>query len=165
MKSAPVVVYGMRTSPFGRCLIAAVEGKLVKLSFVDNDRQALAELRRFRPKAELVRNDSFVKQFATKIFTKSPSKKSIPFVLQGTDFQMKVWLAMMKIPFGKTKSYKEVARAIGSPKAFRAVGSACGKNPIGMLIPCHRVLASNGSLGGFGWGLKRKQQMLDWEQK
>jgi O-6-methylguanine DNA methyltransferase len=156
--------YGIHPSPFGKCLIGIIDNKLCKLSFIDHERQAIGELRKTWPNVELIRDDKATKPFATTIFSRA-TKKKIPFVLQGTDFQVNVWLAMMKIPFGKTKSYKEVARAIGSPNAVRAVGSACGKNPIGMLIPCHRVLASDGSLGGFGWGLKRKQEMLDWEQK
>jgi AraC family transcriptional regulator of adaptative response/methylated-DNA-[protein]-cysteine methyltransferase len=165
MKSALEIVYGIVPSPFGTCLIATLDKKLCKLSFVDSASKATSELRRAWPKAELIRNDKAVKPLIAKIFTKSKAKKNVPFVIQGTNFQLKVWKAMMSIPFGKTKSYKEVAKAVGAPNAFRAVGSACGKNPIGMLIPCHRVLASDGSLGGFGWGLKRKQQMLDWEQK
>lgn len=79
---------------------------------------------------------------------------------QGTEFQRKVWRAMQKIPFGKTKSYGEIARAIGSPKAFQAVGAACGRNPIPILIPCHRVLAHNRKLGGFSGGLYWKKRLL-----
>ena len=165
MKSALEIVYGIAPSPFGSCLIAMIDKKLCKLSFVDSKAKAMSELRRTWPKAELIHNDKDIQPFVAKIFTKSKAKKTIPFVIKGTPFQMKVWKVMMQIPFGKTKSYKDVARVVGAPKAFRAVGSACGKNPIGMLIPCHRVLASDGSLGGFGWGLKRKQQMVDWEQE
>ncbi|QQR61338.1 methylated-DNA--[protein]-cysteine S-methyltransferase [Candidatus Uhrbacteria bacterium] len=164
MKSALKIAYGIVPSPFGSCLIATLDKKLCKLSFVDNQSKVMNELRRAWPQAELIRDDKAVKPFVAKIFTKSKAKKNVPFVIQGTDFQIKVWKAMMSIPFGKTKSYKDVAKAVGAPYAFRAVGSACGKNPIGVLIPCHRVLASDGSLGGFGWGLKRKQEMLDWEQ-
>jgi len=165
MKSSSTIVYGITSSPFGTVVIGLIDGKLAKLSFVDNAGKAVSEIRKTWPKFDLIRDDKKVSSFAKKIFTKSKAKKSIPFVIHGTPFQMNVWKAMMSIPFGKTKSYKEVAKAIGSPNAVRAVGSACGKNPIGMLIPCHRVLASDGSLGGFGWGLKRKQEMLDWEQK
>jgi AraC family transcriptional regulator of adaptative response/methylated-DNA-[protein]-cysteine methyltransferase len=165
MKSALTIVYGVVPSPFGSCLIATIDKKLCKLSFVDSAGKAIGELHRAWPKAELIRSDKPMKSLASKIFTKSKAKKNIPFVIKGTDFQVRVWKAMMSIPFGKTKSYKEVAKAVGAPNAFRAVGSACGKNPIGMLIPCHRVLASDGSLGGFGWGLERKKEMLDWEQK
>lgn len=166
-QNALIIRYGFQPSPFGVCLIGVLDGKLCKLSFLDKSdvRRAQGELHQLWPKAKLIRDDKAIKSFAARIFNKSKAKKSIPFVIKGTDFQMKVWKAMMAIPFGKTKSYKDVARVIGSPNAVRAVGSACGRNPIGMLIPCHRVLASDGSLGGFGWGLKRKQEMLDWEQK
>jgi O-6-methylguanine DNA methyltransferase len=84
--------------------------------------------------------------------------------LKGTPFQRKVWSALAKIPYGEIRSYQEVARAIGHPKAFRAVGNANGDNPIPLIIPCHRVIESNGGLGGFGHGLKIKKQLLDFEK-
>lgn len=84
--------------------------------------------------------------------------------LRGTPFQKKVWSALTKIPYGETRSYQDVARAIGHPKAFRAVGNANGNNPIPLIIPCHRVIESNGGLGGFGHGLKVKKELLDFEK-
>jgi methylated-DNA-[protein]-cysteine S-methyltransferase len=78
----------------------------------------------------------------------------------GTAFQRKVWRALTKIPYGQTRSYAWVARAIGAPKALRAVGTACGANPVPLIIPCHRVIASDGSLGGFGGGLRLKRRLL-----
>jgi len=84
--------------------------------------------------------------------------------LRGTPFQKKVWSALAKIPYGKTRSYQDVARAIGHPKAFRAVGNANGNNPIPLIIPCHRVIETNGGLGGFGHGLKVKRLLLDFEK-
>jgi methylated-DNA-[protein]-cysteine S-methyltransferase len=84
--------------------------------------------------------------------------------LKGTPFERKVWSALVKIPYGQTRSYKEIAQAIGHPKAFRAVGNANGKNSIPLIIPCHRVIESNGGLGGFGHGLKVKKQLLDLER-
>jgi methylated-DNA-[protein]-cysteine S-methyltransferase len=83
---------------------------------------------------------------------------------KGTPFQKKVWSALMKIPYGQTRSYKEVAQMIGHPKAFRAVGNANGENSIPLIVPCHRVLESNGGLGGFGHGIKVKKQLLDFEK-
>jgi AraC family transcriptional regulator of adaptative response/methylated-DNA-[protein]-cysteine methyltransferase len=82
----------------------------------------------------------------------------------GTDFQRRVWTALTAIPAGETRSYAEVARAIGTPAAVRAVASACGANPIAVLIPCHRVLRGDGSLGGYRWGVERKRALLDWER-
>jgi O-6-methylguanine DNA methyltransferase len=90
---------------------------------------------------------------------RSPGKFP-PLELAGTEFQKSVWNTLRKIPLGKTKSYGEIARAIGKPKAVRAVGGACGANPIPVLIPCHRVLAANGKIGGFSGGLKRKRELL-----
>jgi O-6-methylguanine DNA methyltransferase len=84
--------------------------------------------------------------------------------LRGTSFQKKVWSALAKIPYGETKSYQEIAKSIGHPKAFRAVGNANGANPIPIILPCHRVIESNGGLGGFGYGIKVKQQLLDFEK-
>jgi O-6-methylguanine DNA methyltransferase len=164
MKFASNMVYGIASSPLGTVVIGLFDGKVAKLSFIDKVSKAAGEIHKTWPKANLIRDDEKIVPLAKKIFVKSKAKKNIPFVIHGTPFQLRVWKAMMAIPFGQTKSYKDIAKAVGAPNAFRAVGTACGKNPIGMLIPCHRVLASDGSLGGFGWGLKRKQQMLDWEQ-
>jgi len=90
---------------------------------------------------------------------RSPGKFP-PLDLAGTEFQKTVWNALRKIPLGKTKSYGEIARAIGRPRAVRAVGGACGANPIPVLVPCHRVLAANKKLGGFSGGLNRKRELL-----
>lgn len=90
---------------------------------------------------------------------------TVPLTYRGTPFQMRVWDALRGIPFGTTVSYQDVANMITLPRAVRAVGSAIGKNPIGIIIPCHRVIASNGSLGGFGWGLEKKKYLLNLENK
>ncbi len=84
--------------------------------------------------------------------------------MKGTPFQKKVWSALEKIPYGQTRSYKEIANAIGHPKAFRAVGNSNGRNPIPLIVPCHRVIESNGGLGGFGHGVKVKRMLLDFEK-
>jgi O-6-methylguanine DNA methyltransferase len=84
--------------------------------------------------------------------------------LRGTPFQRKVWRALAKIPYGSTRAYRDIAKSIGHPKAFRAVGNANGSNPIPIILPCHRVIESNGGLGGFGHGVKVKQQLLDFEK-
>ena len=89
---------------------------------------------------------------------------TIPLRMEGTPFQKKVWSELLKIPYGKTTSYGEIARLIGKPKASRAVGSSNGKNPVVIIVPCHRVI-SKGSLGGYSHGIKRKQWFLEHEQK
>lgn len=91
-------------------------------------------------------------------------KFNVPLLLEGTDFQKAVWRQLQKIPFGETASYGEIARAIGSPKAFRAVGNANNKNPIPVIIPCHRVIGSDGKMVGFGGGIWRKEWLLDHEK-
>lgn len=87
----------------------------------------------------------------------------IPLDIQGTEFQKRVWQRLQKIPYGKTKSYKDIATELDDPKACRAVGTANGKNPVPIIIPCHRVISSDGSMGGFAWGLELKSKLLDIE--
>ena len=89
---------------------------------------------------------------------------TVPLDLHGTPFQMKVWRELLRIPYGETRSYQQIARAVGNPRAYRAVGMANHYNPVAIIVPCHRVIASDGSLGGYGGGLKRKTQMLKMER-
>ena len=96
----------------------------------------------------------------TEYFKGRCKKFSVPLILVGTEFQKAVWRQLQKIPFGRTASYGDVARAVGSPRAFRAVGNANNKNPIPLLIPCHRVLAADRKIGGFSGGLARKRKLL-----
>ncbi|MET0718031.1 MAG: methylated-DNA--[protein]-cysteine S-methyltransferase, partial [Pseudoxanthomonas sp.] len=88
----------------------------------------------------------------------------VPVDLMGTAFQKRVWDALMKIPYGQTRSYAELADALGSPKATRAVASACASNRIAVVVPCHRVIRGDGSLGGYRWGLPLKQSLLERER-
>lgn len=126
-------------SPFGPCAIGVNDEGIYELCFLD--------------------------EVAEKLLPTHPlfEGADIPFSLKGTPFQIKVWEALLQIPRGETRTYADIARAVGSPKAVRAVGSACGKNKIAFLIPCHRVVASDGKLGGYRWGLERKKAMLAWE--
>lgn len=87
----------------------------------------------------------------------------LPLDLAGSVFQQRVWEALRQIPLGKTASYQEIARQLGQPNAFRAVANACGANPLAVIVPCHRVLRQDGSLGGYRWGLERKRQLLERE--
>jgi methylated-DNA-[protein]-cysteine S-methyltransferase len=101
----------------------------------------------------------------TEYFKGQRAKFSIPLILEGTEFQKAVWRQLQKIPFGRTASYGDVARAVGSPRAFRAVGNANNKNPIPLIIPCHRVIGSDGKLVGFGGGIWRKEWLLEHEKR
>ena len=136
--------------------VARYSGKgLAKLYFPANGRAALP------PVPATIRNWHQATESALKNILAGRSPKKIPPLdLVGTEFQKSVWNALRKIPIGKTKSYGEIARTIGKPKAVRAVGGACGANPVPVLVPCHRVLAANGKIGGFSGGLDRKRDLL-----
>ncbi|MFZ5954504.1 MAG: methylated-DNA--[protein]-cysteine S-methyltransferase [Candidatus Dependentiae bacterium] len=101
----------------------------------------------------------------TEYFENKRTTFTVPLDIQGTPFQQKVWQSLLEIPYGKTISYKQLAAMVGNPKASRAVGSANGKNPLWIIIPCHRVIAANGTLGGYAGGLAAKKHLLDLEQK
>jgi len=152
-------------SPFGLCVIGLMGREVCSLLFMGRDREAQARklIRECWPKATLVRDPVRVRAIARKIFGRKGATSAITLHLEGTPFQLKVWNALRSIPAGKTSTYAAIAKRIGSPNAFRAVGTACGKNPIGYLIPCHRILASDGGPGGYRWGLKRKAAILAWE--
>ena len=91
------------------------------------------------------------------------SSNEIVLHLYGTDFQIKVWRALLEIPFGNTSTYSDIAKAINNPRALRAVGTAIGRNPVAILVPCHRVLRSDGGIGGYYWGIEKKKILLEWE--
>ena len=166
MTAPPDVLHVARAdSPFGRILLAASETGLSHI-WLDEDGQAMTRMREEVSKnkmaARLVEQASPHHEAALSAFTAHPQPLSLH--LKGTPFQLAVWRALLDIPFGRVSSYKEVAAKIGKPKANRAVGSAVGKNPVFFIIPCHRVLAHGGGLGGYFWGLAVKSKLLDWEQ-
>ncbi len=152
------ISYTVHRSPFGACLLATSGGHICTLAFIkDEDPEDL--LKKFWAVSEL-RKDETLNRLVEQIFS-SAEKPELHVV--GTPFQCKVWDALQRIPAGEVKSYKEIARQIGHPRAVRAVGTACGKNRIAYLIPCHRVLGTNGKLGGFRWGLDKKIAILKTE--
>lgn len=123
------------------------DGYLTKLEMVDNDDSIDAE----------------VKKQLEEYFSKERTIFNLPIKLKGTDFQVSVWKKISEIPYGKTTTYGEIAESLGNGKLARAVGTACGKNPIAIIIPCHRVLGSNGKLGGYSYGIEIKKKLLDLE--
>ena len=159
------IVYGIHPSPFGQCLIGLTKRAMCHLSFLDtdNERKARQSIQETWPSAALTRNNARTRPYLKQLFGVRKKKQPIPLLLKGTNFQMKVWRALLAIPEGNTVSYANIARRIGSPKATRAVGTACGRNPIGFIIPCHRVLTTQGKPGGYQWGRQRKKAMLAWE--
>jgi AraC family transcriptional regulator of adaptative response/methylated-DNA-[protein]-cysteine methyltransferase len=162
--------YGFHSTPFGTCLIGATARGICHLSFLDRDgsgRRAavLRELESDWPQAVLRHHPQSTRALASQIFARGVTTRGekIPVLLVGTPFRLKVWEALLKIPFGRVLSYRDVARSIGAPEACRAVGAAVGKNPIAYLIPCHRVIRETGIVGDYRWGQARKLAMLAWE--
>ena len=130
-----------------------------------NRKEALAEMTSRWPKARFVEDRAFTKPYAARIFDPSRwrSEEPLRVVLIGTDFQIRVWEGLLKIPVGKATTYSNLAKSMSRPDAARAVGAAVGRNPISFVVPCHRVLGKSGKLTGYHWGLTRKRAMLGWE--
>lgn len=159
--------YGYHASPFGEMILVATERGLAGLGFVDDgDREpALADMRRRWPNATYIRDDVATAPYAVQMFQQPGWQEDQPLriVLIGTDFEVRVWETLLRIPMGRATTYSDIANHIGKPKACRAVGAAVGKNPISFVVPCHRVLGRSGALTGYHWGVTRKQAMLGWE--
>jgi AraC family transcriptional regulator of adaptative response/methylated-DNA-[protein]-cysteine methyltransferase len=159
--------YGFHPSPFGEAVLIATDRGLAGLGFVDDgDRQAaLSDLTRRWPRATYVEDDAATTPLARRIFSPSQWQAEQPLrvVLIGTDFEVRVWQTLLRIPRDKATTYSDIARHIGKPAACRAVGAAVGKNPVSFVVPCHRVLGRSGALTGYHWGLTRKQAILGWE--
>ena len=162
------IAYGVHDTPFGDCLVAATERGICALAFLgDQDREsALEELARRWPGAALERDDTGTARLVRRIFDLDPARSANPLavVLKGTNFQLKVWNALLRIPPGGVASYEDVAAAVGAPGAVRAVASAVARNPVAYLIPCHRVIRKTGAFGEYRWGAPRKRAILTWER-
>jgi AraC family transcriptional regulator of adaptative response/methylated-DNA-[protein]-cysteine methyltransferase len=162
------ILYGIHRSPFGRCLVALTDRGLCALSFVEaaEPQAALDSLHRQWPKAVLKDSSEGTEWVIRRVFgpLQQDDRSSIPLLLKGTNFQIKVWEALLRIPTGSLTSYQNLARTIGKPTASRAVGSAVGANPIAYLIPCHRVIRSTGAFGNYRYGAVRKKAILLWER-
>jgi len=158
------ITYGIHPSPFGECLLAVTGRGICSLMFVPGrDREAaLAAFRHDWQKAELSEDPARTRPLLEQVFS-SPSEKSLPLHLLGTNFQMKVWEALLRIPAGALTTYTAVAQSIGRPTAARAVSNAVAHNPIAYIIPCHRVIRESGEMGGYRYGIPRKRAMLEWE--
>ena len=159
--------YGYHLSPFGVALVMVTDRGLAGLSFNDpgEERAAFADMSGRWPNATYVEDMSATAPYAARIFDPSAWRAEQPLrvVMIGTDFQVRVWQALLKIPMGKARSYSSIAEEIGSPSASRAVGAAVGANPISFVVPCHRALGKSGALTGYHWGLTRKRAILGWE--
>ncbi|HEV2575818.1 MAG TPA: bifunctional DNA-binding transcriptional regulator/O6-methylguanine-DNA methyltransferase Ada [Acidobacteriaceae bacterium] len=153
-------------SPLGRVLVATTDRGLCAVLFADSDKQAERELEARFAKATLQRDDSGLGQalpFVLSHLTESASAASLPFDVRATSFQHRVWEALRAIPRGETRTYSQIAQTIGAPKAVRAVGAACGANPLAVVVPCHRAVGADGRLTGYRWGVERKRRLLAME--
>ena len=160
------IVCGMADSPFGKCLIAEGPRGICHLSFVENEKVALADFQVDWPAAKIKRDDSTAARLASKIFTRpadSSSRPPLRAFVRGTPFQVRVWRALLQVPPGALTSYGRLANAIEKPTAARAVGTAVGQNPLAYLIPCHRVIRETGVIGEYHWGQTRKRAIIAWE--
>ena len=160
--------YTATNSPLGRLLVATTPRGLCAIMFGDSDADLAIQLREQFPQAvlRLSTSDEHLTEAVTFVLsrlTEHPSAQTLPFHVRATAFQQRVWQALLQIPRGQTRTYSQIAAAVGSPKAVRAVGTACGSNLLAVVIPCHRVVGSDGKLTGYRWGTDRKRQLLELE--
>ncbi len=156
--------YSFAETPFGMILVASTEKGICHLAFADDEQAALHILYALFPKARFKQMVDAVQQNALFIFSQDWNNLSqIKLHLKGTEFQLKVWEALLKVPMGLVTAYSTIAASVGNEKASRAVGSAVGDNPVAFLIPCHRVIKSTGAFGQYHWGSIRKTAMIGWE--
>jgi len=159
--------YGYHLSPFGIALVMVTDRGLAGLSFCDagGEQAALADMSGRWPNATYIEDMAATAPYAARIFDPARWRKEEPLrvVLIGTDFQVRVWEALLRIPMNHARSYSAIAAEIGAPKASRAVGAAIGANPVSFVVPCHRALGKSGALTGYHWGLTRKRAILGWE--
>lgn len=164
---AASIRYTCTDSPLGRMLIAATERGLCAIQFADSDGELEQGLKHEFPFANRRRDDHAIESWKQDLLCQMQGQKlnsSLPLDIQATAFQRRVWSYLQSIPFGATRSYGQVAEAIGQPKATRAVARACATNPVAVAIPCHRVVREDGDLGGYRWGIERKETLLELER-
>jgi AraC family transcriptional regulator of adaptative response/methylated-DNA-[protein]-cysteine methyltransferase len=156
--------YSFAESPFGNILVASTEKGICFMAFADEEDVAFQTMQNHFPKAHFKQMVDLIQQNALYIFTHDWTKLNrIKLHLKGTDFQLKVWQTLLKIPLGQLTTYGAIANEIENPNASRAVGTAIGSNPVAFLIPCHRVIQSTGIFGGYMWGNTRKTAIIGWE--
>jgi AraC family transcriptional regulator, regulatory protein of adaptative response / methylated-DNA-[protein]-cysteine methyltransferase len=167
-KGAGVAIsYGFHPSPFGLALVMVTEHGLCGLGFSDSGGEAasLADMTRRWPNAQYTEDSARTAPYAAHIFAPEKWQGSQPLRVTfiGSDFEIRVWESLLKIPMGRAVTYGDIAQSIDKPKAARAVGAAVGRNPISFVVPCHRVIGKTGALTGYHWGLTRKRAILGWE--
>jgi AraC family transcriptional regulator of adaptative response/methylated-DNA-[protein]-cysteine methyltransferase len=162
------ISYAIVNSPLGRLLVAATPRGICAVCLGDSDARLRAALSSEYPRAEIRQDASGLARWLKVILNYlkgDTSRLDLPVDVVATAFQRRVWEELRRIPYGTTRSYKQVARAIGRPRAMRAVARACATNPVSLVVPCHRVIREDGGLGGYRWGLERKRALLETESK
>jgi len=165
---AAPIRYTLADSPLGRLLVAATDKGICAIQFADSDDELEHGLKHEFPFAARRRDDQGMQTWRKHLLRQMHGQKlntALPLDIQATAFQRKVWSVLQSIPFGATRSYGQVAKAIGQPTASRAVARACATNPVAVAIPCHRVVRENGDMGGYRWGAERKQTLLELENR
>jgi AraC family transcriptional regulator, regulatory protein of adaptative response / methylated-DNA-[protein]-cysteine methyltransferase len=161
------IAYGYHPSPFGVALVMVTAYGLCGLAFCDvgGEVAGLADMTRRWPHAQYTEDSATTAPYAAQLFADQNFRSNQPLRITfiGTDFEIRVWETLLKIPVGQATTYGDIAASVGSPKAARAVGAAVGKNPMSFVVPCHRVLGKSGALTGYHWGLTRKKAILGWE--
>ncbi|WOS62895.1 bifunctional helix-turn-helix domain-containing protein/methylated-DNA--[protein]-cysteine S-methyltransferase [Sinorhizobium fredii] len=159
--------YGFHPSPFGTALVMITDRGLAGLAFADagEERASFEDMAGRWPNATYLEDSAATARYAARIFNPERwcAEEPLNIVLIGSDFQIRVWQALLNIPLGKATTYSKIAGEIGQPTASRAVGAAVGRNPISFVVPCHRALGKGGELTGYHWGLTRKRAILGWE--
>ena len=161
------ITYSVASSPVGHLLVAATERGICTVRLGDVETDLEADLRREYTDAEIVRDDTVLKEWIEVILQGLSGLSRylrLPLDIRGTAFERLVWEELRRIPFGETRSYSEIAEELGQPGAARAVGRACGANPVALIIPCHRAVRKDGSIGGYRWGVERKEALLAQER-
>jgi len=158
--------YAVAQSKLGHLMVAATERGICRVGLADSEKQLEDVLRGEFPRAEVKRDEKALRPMVEAVLAGLKGQAphaALPLDVQATAFQWRVWQELQKIPRGRTRSYAQIARAVGAPGAARAVGQACNRNPVALVIPCHRVVASDGGLGGYRWGVERKRTLLEEE--
>ena len=162
------IIYTIISCNLGYLLVATTDKGICAIKLGDRPEELVKTLTEEFKQATIIRDDQTHKDWIEKILNFIAGKESdpdLPLDIRGTVFQQQVWQALQNIPYGETRTYREIARDLGKPQATRAIGNACGANPIALIIPCHRVVRSDGSLGGYRWGIERKQKLIEGETK
>jgi AraC family transcriptional regulator of adaptative response/methylated-DNA-[protein]-cysteine methyltransferase len=163
------IFYAISRCRLGKLLVAATERGLCRVELGTSDGALLEDLHNEFPEAESIeRDDAALGKFVTELLHRIDGKgphRDLPLDIQATAFQRRVYEELLRIPAGETRTYAEIAEAIGQPSAARAVGNACANNPVALAIPCHRIVRNSGALGGYAWGIERKQALISAERR